>query len=44
MKSTINEILTMNIEKLKLRFPNKFTEQDVNNRDSDKERALLEKE
>ena len=44
MKTTMNEILTMNIEKLKLRFKNKFTEQDALNRDLDRERDLLEGE
>lgn len=36
------KILKMNIEKLQLRFPNAFTEEDAMNRDLDKERALLE--
>jgi len=36
------EILKMNIDKLQLRFPNAFTEEDALNRDLNKERALLE--
>jgi NTP pyrophosphatase (non-canonical NTP hydrolase) len=43
MKTTMNEVLTLNIEKLKLRYPNKFTSEDAINRDVDAERELLEK-
>lgn len=42
MRTTMNDILTMNIEKLRLRYPEKFTESDAVNRDVTAERALLE--
>ena len=37
------DILENNIEKLKERFPEKFTNEDALNRDLDAERAILEK-
>ena len=39
-----NEILQLNIDKLRARYPEKFTEFDALNRDLDKERAILEGE
>ena len=36
------EVLQLNIDKLKARFPDKFTEHDALNRDLDKERSILE--
>ena len=36
------ELLQLNIDKLKARFPEKFTESDALNRDLDKERMILE--
>lgn len=38
----ITDVLAANIEKLKQRYPNKFSEEDAVNRDVEKERALLE--
>jgi len=35
--------MSINIQKLKARFPNKFTEEDAENRNLDKEREILEK-
>lgn len=43
MKTTINEVITMNIEKLKLRYPKKFSEDKAINRDVNAERVLLER-
>lgn len=43
MHSTMNDILTMNIEKLRLRYPDKFSEYDAMSRDLSSERKLLEK-
>lgn len=40
--TTMNEILTMNIAKLRLRYPEKFDELAAVNRDVDAERRLLE--
>lgn len=37
------EVMATNIAKLKARFPNKFTEEDAENRDLAKEREILEK-
>lgn len=42
LKTTMDEILTKNIEKLRLRFPDKFNESDAINRDVAAERRLLE--
>lgn len=41
-KTTMNDILTMNINKLKLRYPEKFNEVDAVERDLTSERSLLE--
>lgn len=43
MKATFGEIKERNIEKLRARYPNKFTEHDALNRDLNKERDILEK-
>jgi len=43
LKYTFEEGFQCNIEKLKARYPNKFTEKDAINRDLDKEREILEK-
>lgn len=37
-----DDILELNIDKLKARYPEKFTEEDALNRDLDKERDVLE--
>lgn len=37
-----NEVFEKNIEKLKSRYPEKFTEENANNRDLEKERKTLE--
>lgn len=42
MRTTMNEVLTVNINKLKLRYPEKFTESDAIKRDIVAERELLE--
>ena len=39
---TFDESQRVNIEKLRKRYPNKFTEYDANNRDLDAEREILE--
>lgn len=41
--STFAEVQATNIEKLRKRFPNRFTEYDANNRDLFAEREILEK-
>lgn len=41
---TFEEVMEINIEKLRLRFPEKFEEDQAINRDVDKERTLLESE
>jgi hypothetical protein len=38
------QVLTNNIDKLKVRYPEKFTEEAAQNRDLEAERAELEKE
>jgi hypothetical protein len=43
LRSTMNEILTMNIEKLRIRYPDKFSEADAVTRDIPSERKLLER-
>lgn len=43
MGRTFDDIHRQNIDKLRLRFPDKFTEHDANNRDLDAERKLLER-
>jgi len=42
LKTTMNDILTMNIDKLRLRYPEKFNEADAHDRDIAAERLLLE--
>lgn len=42
MKTTINEIMTLNIDKLRLRYPEKFTSECAIDRDVEAERVLLE--
>jgi len=42
LKTTMNDILTMNINKLRLRYPEKFTELHAIIRDTSAERELLE--
>jgi NTP pyrophosphatase (non-canonical NTP hydrolase) len=39
---TMDEVLTINIDKLKARYPEKFTEHHAENRDLETERAILE--
>lgn len=41
--SNFEEAMTININKLKKRFPEKFTEEKANNRDLEAERIILEK-
>jgi len=43
LKTTMNEVLTLNINKLKLRYPAKFSSEAAINRDVVAERELLEK-
>jgi len=40
--STYEEVMEINIAKLRARFPEKFTEENAINRDLDRERAILE--
>jgi ribonuclease HIII len=42
LKTTLDEVQTKNITKLRIRYPEKFTEYDALNRDLDKEREVLE--
>lgn len=42
LQTTFDEILTVNINKLKLRYPEKFTESAAIHRNTDAERQLLE--
>ncbi len=42
LKSTFDAVMETNIEKLRARYPNKFTESDALNRNLDKERKILE--
>lgn len=42
LHTTMNEILTTNIDKLRLRYPEKFSEADAVGRDIGAERVLLE--
>jgi NTP pyrophosphatase (non-canonical NTP hydrolase) len=44
LKTTFNEVLTINIDKLKARYPEKFTEYHAENRDLETERKILEGE
>lgn len=43
LKTTMNEIMSVNIEKLQARYPEKFSEQNALNRDLKKEREILER-
>jgi len=43
LNTTMNEVLTLNINKLKLRYPAKFSSEDAINRDVVAERELLER-
>ncbi len=43
LKTTFKEVKEKNIEKLKQRYPEKFTEEKAINRDLEKEREILEK-
>jgi len=43
LKTTFDEVMSVNIEKLKARYPEKFTSEKAMNRDLDKERKILEK-
>lgn len=42
INSTMADVMTMNIEKLRLRFPEEFSEEQSLNRDTDNEREFLE--
>jgi len=42
LKSTFDECMDVNIKKLRLRYPNKFTEKDALNRNLSEERKILE--
>lgn len=42
LKTTMNDVMTVNIDKLKARYPEKFTEYHAENRDLVNERAILE--
>lgn len=42
LESDFESVMQTNIDKLKARFPEKFTEEKANNRDLDKEREILE--
>jgi len=42
LKTTLNEVLTVNIMKLRERYPEKFTEEAAINRDTNAERKILE--
>lgn len=39
----IEKVMETNVEKLKFRYPEKFTDEKANNRDLEKERKILEK-
>jgi len=41
LKTTLNEVMTVNIAKLRKRYPEKFTEDDAINRDLDAEKQIL---
>ena len=43
LETTMNEVMTVNIDKLKARYPEKFTEFNAENRDLVTERKILEK-
>lgn len=42
LQTTLNEVMTVNIAKLKARYPEKFCEEKAENRDLETERAILE--
>ena len=42
LKTTFDEIMSVNIKKLKVRYPEKFTKENALNRNLDKERKILE--
>lgn len=42
LKTTLDEVMTVNIKKLKARYPEKFSEYHAENRDLETERAILE--
>jgi NTP pyrophosphatase (non-canonical NTP hydrolase) len=42
LKTTFDEVLTVNIAKLQARYPEKFTEHHATNRDLETERTILE--
>ena len=42
LKTTMEDIMTVNIKKLKSRYPDKFTEYNAENRDLETERDILE--
>jgi NTP pyrophosphatase (non-canonical NTP hydrolase) len=43
LRTTINEVMTVNIEKLRARYPEKFTEVNAIDRNLEKERTILER-
>ncbi len=43
LQTTMEEVMTVNIEKLKARYPEKFTSEKAINRDLNEERKILEK-
>jgi NTP pyrophosphatase (non-canonical NTP hydrolase) len=42
LKTTLDEVMTVNIDKLKARYPEKFTNENAINRNLDVERKILE--
>ena len=44
LKTTLDEVMSVNIEKLKARYPEKFTSENALNRDLKKERIILEQQ
>lgn len=44
LKTDFDTVMQTNIDKLKARFPEEFTEENANSRDLEKEREILEKE
>ena len=43
LKTTFEEVMSVNIEKLKARYPEKFTKENAINRNLEVERSILEK-
>lgn len=43
LKTTLDDVMTVNIKKLQARYPEKFTEFHADNRNLETERAILEK-